>query len=155
MEFEATKIGFPRGLKATVNDIRRKHKNIRHVAVWHALFGYWGGIAPEGKIANEYKTVTVRKKKGVSGGTMLVVAEEDVGRFYNDFYQYLNSAGVDSVKTDAQFFLDELDDATDRRSLTRPYQDAWNINHLRHFSGKAISWYESSCASSRINALTR
>lgn len=37
MEFEATKIGFPRGLKATVSDIRNKHKNIKHVAVWHAL----------------------------------------------------------------------------------------------------------------------
>jgi hypothetical protein len=37
VEFEATKIGFPRGLKAAVTDIRSKHKNIRHIAVWHAL----------------------------------------------------------------------------------------------------------------------
>ncbi|KAF2786971.1 glycoside hydrolase family 36 protein [Melanomma pulvis-pyrius CBS 109.77] len=139
MEFEATKSGFPRGLQAAVNDIRSKHKNIRHVAVWHALFGYWGGIAPDGKIAKEYKTVSVQKKDGVSGGKMLVVAEEDVGRFYKDFYQFLNSAGIDSVKTDAQFFVDELDDATDRRNLIQAYQDAWNINQLRYFSGKAIS----------------
>lgn len=139
MEFEATKVGFPRGLKAAVSDIRSKHKNIQHVAVWHALFGYWGGIAPEGKIAKEYKTVTVRKKDGVSGGSMLVVAEEDVDRFYKDFYQFLTSAGVDSVKTDAQFFVDELDDANDRRKLIRSYQDAWNISQLRFFSGKAIS----------------
>jgi len=70
---------------------------------------------------------------------MLVVAEEDVGRFYKDFYEFLSSAGVDSVKTDAQFFVDELHDATDRRSLIQSYQDAWNINQLRYFSGKAIS----------------
>ncbi|KAF2271031.1 glycoside hydrolase [Lojkania enalia] len=139
MEFEATKIGFPRGLKATVSDIRSKHKNIKHVAVWHALFGYWGGIAPEGKIAKEYKTIGVRKRRGVSEGRMLVVAEEDVNRFYKDFYQFLSSSGVDSVKTDAQFFLDELDDANDRRDLTIAYQDAWSINQLRYFSGKAIS----------------
>ncbi|KAF2709665.1 glycoside hydrolase family 36 protein [Pleomassaria siparia CBS 279.74] len=138
-EFEASKSGFPRGLKAAVADIRSKHKNIKHVAVWHALFGYWGGIAPDGKIAKEYKTITVQKKDGVSGGKMLVVAEEDVGRFYKDFYQFLNSAGIDSVKTDAQFFVDELNDATDRRSLIQSYQDAWNINQLRYFSAKSIS----------------
>ncbi|KAF2007168.1 glycoside hydrolase family 36 protein [Amniculicola lignicola CBS 123094] len=139
MEFEATKIGFPRGLKAAVDDIRTKHKNIKHVAVWHALFGYWGGIAPEGKLAKEYKTIEVRKKNGVSGGTMLAIAEEDVSRFYNDFYTFLNSVGVDSVKTDAQFFVDELEDAPDRKRLIQSYQDAWLINQLRHFSGKAIS----------------
>jgi len=37
VEFEATKVGFPRGLKAAVTDIRSKHKNIKHIAVWHAL----------------------------------------------------------------------------------------------------------------------
>jgi hypothetical protein len=139
MDFEATRTGFPRGLKATVTDIRNKHKNIKHVAVWHALFGYWGGLAPEGSIAKEYKTITVRKKDGVSGGTMLVIDKEDVGRFYNDFYRFLSGAGIDSVKTDGQFFLDELDEAQDRRNLIQEYQDAWNINQLRYFSAKSIS----------------
>ncbi|KAJ4373999.1 hypothetical protein N0V83_002738 [Neocucurbitaria cava] len=139
MEFEATKKGFPRGLKATVGDIRSKYKHIKHIAVWHAIYGYWGGIAPEGRIAKEYKTTVVERKAGVSGGKVLVVAEEDVNRFYNDFYQFLNSAGVDSVKTDAQFFLDEIKNADDRRHLITAYQDAWNIAQLRHFSAKAIS----------------
>ncbi|OCK79847.1 glycoside hydrolase family 36 protein [Lepidopterella palustris CBS 459.81] len=139
VEFEATKVGFPRGLKQTASDIRAKHKNIRHIAVWHALFGYWGGISPHGNIAREYKTVTVQKKDGVAGGKILVVAKEDVPRLYQDFYSFLSSAGIDSVKTDAQFFLDELDDATDRRNLIQVYQDAWTINNLRYFSAKAIS----------------
>lgn len=39
-EFEATKTGFPRGLKAAVSDIRQKHANIKHIAVWHALVSY-------------------------------------------------------------------------------------------------------------------
>ncbi|PVI03319.1 glycoside hydrolase family 36 protein [Periconia macrospinosa] len=139
MEFEATKNGFPRGLKAAVDDIRSKHKQIKHIAVWHALFGYWGGIASTGKITKEYKTVEVCKRDGVSGGKMLAVAKEDVDRFYRDFYEFLRSAGIDSVKTDAQFFVDELDCADDRRDLIRAYQDAWSISQLRHFSGKAIS----------------
>lgn len=103
------------------------------------MFGYWGGIAPEGAIAKEYKTTPVETKDGVAGGKVLVVAEEDVGRFYQDFYQFLSSAGVDSVKTDGQFFLDELKDADDRRHLIKPYQDAWNIAQLRYLSARAIS----------------
>ncbi|KAL6712570.1 hypothetical protein ACN47E_000447 [Coniothyrium glycines] len=139
LEFEADKKVFPRGLKAAMSDIRDKHKSIRHIAVWHAIWGYWGGIAPEGKIAKEYKTTVVRKKDGVSGGKILMVAEEDVGRFYNDLYRFLSNAGVDSVKTDAQFFLDELQDADDRRHLIKATQDAWNIAQLRHLSARAIS----------------
>lgn len=139
MEFEATKQGFPRGLKATVTDIRDKYKNIKHVAVWHAIQGYWGGIAPDGRIAAEYKTKFVETKDGVAGGNVCVVAEEDVGRFYNDFYQFLISSGVDSVKTDSQFFLDEIKNADDRRHLIKAYQDAWSIAQLRHLSARAIS----------------
>jgi hypothetical protein len=68
-----------------------------------------------------------------------MVAEEDVGRFYKDFYEFLSSVGIDSVKTDSQFFLDEIKNADDRRHLIEAYQDAWNINQLRYFSAKAIS----------------
>lgn len=138
-EFEANKEGFPNGLRATVTRIRREHDNIQHVAVWHALFGYWGGISPDGKIAKEYKVQTVQKKDGVSGGSMIAVSADDVQRFYNDFYSFLRSTGVDSVKTDAQFLLDELVDAPDRHALIREYQDAWSIANLRYFRAKAIS----------------
>ncbi|EOA81496.1 hypothetical protein ACJQWK_10887 [Exserohilum turcicum] len=139
VEFEANKNGFPRGLKATVGDIRSRNPHIRHVAVWHAMFGYWGGVAPGGRIAKEYKTKVVKLKDGVSGGQIMVVGQEDVDRFYKDFYQFLSSCGVDSVKTDAQFFLDELQDADDRRELIKSYQDAWSIAQLRYFSARAIS----------------
>lgn len=126
-------------MKATVSDIRSKHKHIKHIAVWHAIQGYWGGIAPNGKIAQEYRTVKVQVKDGVAGGQATVVSDQDVGRFYNDFYSFLSSAGIDSVKTDSQFFLDEIKHPYDRRRLIQAYQDAWNINQLRHFSAKAIS----------------
>ena len=70
---------------------------------------------------------------------MTVIDPSDVHRFYNDFYRFLLSCGVDSVKTDAQFFLDLLSSAQDRRDLIDSYQDAWLINSLRYFSIKAIS----------------
>jgi hypothetical protein len=31
---------------------------------------------------------------------MTVVAKEDVARFYDDFYRFLSSCGVDGVKTE-------------------------------------------------------
>ncbi|KAL1297870.1 hypothetical protein AAFC00_006393 [Neodothiora populina] len=139
IDFDANKTGFPRGLKSTVQDIRKDHPQIKHIAVWHAILGYWGGVAKDGNIAKRYKTITVEKEKGVAEGQMVVVDESDVQRMYNDFYAFLSDAGIDSVKTDAQFFLDMLLHAPDRRRLIKEYQDSWTIAYLRHFSSRAIS----------------
>ncbi|KAL9110570.1 MAG: hypothetical protein Q9227_004928 [Pyrenula ochraceoflavens] len=138
-QFEANPEGFPSGLKSITTNIRSEYPYIKHIGVWHALLGYWGGISPSGQIAHTYKTKSVQKRSGVAGGTMLAVDSSDVHRFYNDFYTFLATAGIDSVKTDAQFFLDLLSSTADRRRFTTVYQDAWNIAHLRHFSAKVIS----------------
>ncbi|TAQ84033.1 hypothetical protein B7494_g7645 [Chlorociboria aeruginascens] len=142
--FEAEPVAFPKGLKHTVSLIREKQPSIQHVAVWHAIMGYWGGIAPDGKIAKVYKTEEViridsKRRNLPLGGKMTVVAKEDVQRMYNDFYGFLSSCGVDAVKTDAQFILDTLSSAKARRDLISTYQDAWTVATLRHFSIKAIS----------------
>lgn len=135
-DFEANKEGFPQGLQHTVTQIRKKHPNIQHVAVWHALLGYWGAISPTGNIAKTYKTQEVRKQDDY---ILTVVDVVDVQRMYNDFYGFLSNAGIDSVKTDAQFMVDAFDDADDRRRYIKAYQDAWLISSLRFFSTKAIS----------------
>ncbi|KAI9887998.1 MAG: hypothetical protein M1823_000119 [Watsoniomyces obsoletus] len=143
LEFEADKKHFPHGLKHTVSMIRERNKNIYHIAVWHGIFGYWGGIAPKSKLASEYKTVDVHIKTAFHPppGIMRVVAAEDVGRFYDDFYTFLNSSGINSVKADTQFFLDDLERAEDRRNLIKSYQDAWTVARLRHFHNNAISYF--------------
>lgn len=108
VQFEAEPKAFPNGLKHTISRIRDKHRNIQHVAVWHALLGYWGGISSDGKLAKTYKTVEVVREDAMRrnlplGGKMTVIAAEDVPKFYDDFYRFLSSCGIDSVKTDAQF----------------------------------------------------
>ncbi|KAE8414131.1 hypothetical protein BDV36DRAFT_266372 [Aspergillus pseudocaelatus] len=147
-QFEANPDAFPRGLKKAVEAIRRKHPNIQHIGVWHALFGYWGGISPDGDIAKKFKTKEVKIKDPAAGGpiakafekqSLLAIDPDDVQQFYDEFYSYLASTGVDAVKTDAQFFLDLLKDPEDRRKFTRAYQDAWSISSLRYFGTKAIS----------------
>ncbi len=74
-------------------------------------------MSPTGSIAKEYKTKEVRKQDGVAGGRMTVVDAEDAPRFYNDFYKFLVSSRIDSVKTDAQMFLDLLEDPEDRQNF--------------------------------------
>lgn len=70
---------------------------------------------------------------------MTVIAKDDVRQFYDDFYQFLSDAGVDGVKTDAQFMIDMWLSASVRRELINAYLDAWNLTSLRYFSVKAIS----------------
>ncbi|KAK8121986.1 hypothetical protein PG984_010656 [Apiospora sp. TS-2023a] len=142
--FEADPKTFPQGLKHTISQIRSKHPNIQHIAVWHALLGYWGGIAPDGQLAKTYNTVVVEREDSKRrnlplGGPMTVIAEQDVSKFYNEFYKFLSDCGIDGVKTDAQFTIDTWVSAKHRRELTKTYLDAWMISSLRHFSIKAIS----------------
>ncbi|CAI7586058.1 unnamed protein product [Penicillium viridicatum] len=147
-QFEAHSRGFPKGLKHTVEGIHQAHPTIEHVAVWHALLGYWGGISPDGDLAQRFKTKQVKIKDPTANGpmaenpldgTILAIDPDDIKRFYDEFYSYLTSVGIDSVKTDAQFFLDLLEDPVDRRRFMTSYQDAWSIASLQHFSTRSIS----------------
>lgn len=104
-DFPAEPKAFPHGLKWLTQQIRQKQPSIQHIAVWHALLGYWGGLAPDGKIAQTYKTVEVvredaKRRNLPLGGKLTVVAKEDVKKFYDDFYRFLSSSGVDAVKTE-------------------------------------------------------
>jgi hypothetical protein len=92
IDFEANKAGFPNGLKHLTTKIRKRYPYIRHIAVWHAILGYWGGLAPEGVIAKKYKTRVVQKQPGLASGVNMVVVDiEDVGKLYDDFYSYVLS----------------------------------------------------------------
>ncbi|KAI9930992.1 hypothetical protein MW887_010647 [Aspergillus wentii] len=146
--FEANPKAFPRGLKHAVDAIRQSHPNIEHIAVWHALFGYWGGISPESDLTRRYKIKEVKITNPAAGGqigrafdrgSLLAIDPDDVNRFYENFYRFLTSVGIDSVKTDAQFFLDLLENPEDRRRFITAYQDAWSIASLRYFSTRSIS----------------
>ncbi|KAL5615024.1 hypothetical protein BROUX41_005089 [Berkeleyomyces rouxiae] len=136
--FEALASAFPEGLKKTVANIKSKHPHIKHVAVWHTLLGYWGGISPDGEISKKYQIVEASRKHD-AGSSMHVISANDVTRFYSDFYSFLSSCGIDGVKTDGQCMIDAFNTARDRRCLSKAYQDAWSLACLRWFSNNAIS----------------
>lgn len=57
----------------------------------------------------------------------------------NNWCRFLQSCGVDGVKTDAQMMLDDVQDAPDRRTIIKSYQDAWTLEGLRYLSARQIS----------------
>lgn len=138
--FEANSEGFPGGLGALIREIKRKYPRIRYVGVWHALLGYWAGLAHDSSFAEKYKLrKTVAKVRGNVPTDVIVVDPSDVHRFYDDFYGFLRSSGVDFVKTDVQHMLSMFVNPEDRSDIPGAYQSAWTDAYLRHFDGKAIS----------------
>lgn len=89
-DFEANTENFPGGLKNLISNIRNQHPGIADIAVWHGIFGYWGGMSPDGKVSREYSMRTFKRQEGIflGGGTMTTVDGADVGRLYDDFYRY-------------------------------------------------------------------
>jgi len=133
-DFEAN-ANFPHGLSGLTARIRGRFRNIKHIAVWHSIIGYWEGISPGGSIASNYKCTTIKWHNGVD---VTVVDESDVCRLYDDFYKFLWSSGIDCIKCDVQVSLDEFDHAADRKRLSHAYQDAFKINSLKYFQGRVI-----------------
>ncbi|KLU87858.1 seed imbibition protein [Magnaporthiopsis poae ATCC 64411] len=139
--FEANKENFPDGLKALTSEIRRRFPFIQNIAVWHGIFGYWGGMATTGDVARAYAMRTVKRREGIwlGGGEMTTVDGPDAHSLFDDFYRFLAASGVNAVKTDTQSFLDYPEHAEDRSVLTASYQTAWRSALVRHFDGKAIA----------------
>ncbi|MCJ1422608.1 hypothetical protein MMC29_000488 [Sticta canariensis] len=137
-DFEANKAGFPEGLKSTLTEIRNANAHIQHVSVWHGISSYWGGTSPSGDIAKRYKTRQVKMQENgfESVTSMTVVDAEDAYRVYEDFYKFLIDAGISSVKSDTQFFVEHLENANDRRRFITKYQNAWTPAAVKYFDNK-------------------
>ncbi|KAK4197111.1 family 36 putative glycoside hydrolase [Triangularia verruculosa] len=140
-DFEANKQHFPGGLNELIAMIKSRFPYVRFIAVWHGIFGHWGGMANDGKLAKVYAMRTFKRREGIflGGGTMTTVDGNDAERLYDDFYKFLADAGVDGVKVDTQSFLDYGEHADDRLALTTAYQDAWRLASLKYFGGRAIA----------------
>ncbi|CAO2649606.1 Nn.00g069910.m01.CDS01 [Neocucurbitaria sp. VM-36] len=141
-DFQANKENFPQGLRHLTEQVRQYQPYIKHIAVWHGIFGYWGGVSHNGHIAKCYETKEVQRQTQesyMSGGTITVVAASEVNRMYDDFYAFLAESGIDSVKADNQYYPDYVEGAADRKALIYSYQDAWLAAATKHFSHRAIS----------------
>lgn len=108
--------GPPGGLASVVSHARAAH-GVRHVLAWHALYGYWAGVAPDVKEMEGVKVAMVapRPSAGVldvdptyewSPQTLSGVGlATDPAALFGGLHAALAAAGVDGVKVDAQATL--------------------------------------------------
>ncbi|KAK7388636.1 hypothetical protein VNO78_23458 [Psophocarpus tetragonolobus] len=135
------------GIKNIV-EIAKKKQSVKHVYVWHAITGYWGGVRPGVKEMEEYGSVM--KYPNVSSGVreneptwktdplavqgLGLVNPDKVFTFYDQLHSYLSSAGVDGVKVDVQCILETLGGGLGGRvQLTKQYHQALDASISRNF----------------------
>lgn len=87
--FQANTEHFPTGLKELISTIRRSHPSISDIAVWHGIFGYWGGMSLNGQLAREYPMRTFQRQEGIflGGGDLTTVDGIAAGQLYDEFYR--------------------------------------------------------------------
>lgn len=95
-DFHPDREKFPEGFRKMTDDIREQNK-IRWFGVWHALGGYWGGIAPESDLALKESAHLYATANG-----KLVPSPFTGDKFYRDWYRELNREGICFVKVDGQ-----------------------------------------------------
>lgn len=137
--FEANS-SFPGGLAITIKDIKSLYPHIQYIGVWHALLGYWGGLATDHEFSPTYNIrKTHAKLRMNTPAEVLIIDPSSIHQFYDDFYAFLKSCGIDFVKTDVQHMLGLFASSKDREEVPSAYQSAWTAAYLKHFDGQAIS----------------
>ncbi|KAJ2824543.1 hypothetical protein GGI24_003379, partial [Coemansia furcata] len=139
-EIFANKDKFPGQLQQTVKVL--SELGITRVGVWHALWGYWGGIDPLGLLAQRYKLEKYQRKWCPTVKTeseVWLISKTSIAAFYNEFYQWLHSQGVTFVKVDYQAAFETLElDDSDIYSTYNAYYDVMESAALKYFGPGSV-----------------
>lgn len=132
---------FPSGLGSLVQTVKQRY-GVTWFGVWHGFQGYWGGIRPDGALAQRYAWFhnrAVIRPWAPKMVDLYLVEPAVVARFYNELYQFLSEAGVDMVKVDGQSAL-ELFTQGKRNAVStmRAYQEAMQEAAQRYLGGNLI-----------------
>jgi raffinose synthase len=136
------------GLKRLVSETKGVH-GVKQVYVWHAMAGYWGGVAPSSGTAMErYEPALAYpvQSPGVTANQPDIVMDSlsvlglglvhprRARDFYGELHAYLASCGVDGVKVDVQNIIETLGAGHGGRvALTRAYHRALEASVARSF----------------------
>ncbi|KAJ2086611.1 hypothetical protein IW138_005562 [Coemansia sp. RSA 986] len=100
---------FPGQLKCMVLELA--NIGIQRVGVWHALWGYWGGIDPDGPLAARYNVEKHHRKASSAvkeDSDVWLISSKDINQFYDEFYEWLYLQGISFVKVDYQSAFETL-----------------------------------------------
>ena len=95
-DYQPDRTKFPGGFAQLTKDIKES-AGVKWFGVWHAMMGYWSGVAKDGSVAREEAEYLCR----TAGGRLVPDPERGSG-FYDDWYRVLNEQGIDFVKVDGQ-----------------------------------------------------
>ncbi|ORX46886.1 glycoside hydrolase [Piromyces finnis] len=126
-QFEPDESKFPKGLDTLITTAKKEY-NVKYV-------GYWKGISPSSQLASLYKTIDINSVD------LTIVRSSEIERFYNDYYSYLKSLGIDFVKIDNQASFDKIiNELPDGENIQcwKSYQKAiWNAS-ITNFNARTI-----------------
>jgi len=112
--FNADTIKFPNGLKPMIENLKNE-KNIKNIGVWHSLNGYWQGINPASAMYKKYPCFSYIDQEtwlldSMPKETFYIAnpMNDDGFSFFNDWYSYLESQGVNFVKVDNQLISERI-----------------------------------------------
>ncbi|MBE5039399.1 Sip1-related alpha-galactosidase [Ructibacterium gallinarum] len=94
--FQEDRKKFPNGLKSCIEKMKREY-GVEQVGVWHALTGYWFGIAKDSELYYAQKDRLTETNSG-----LFLPDGEKAYDFFCDWYKYLKEQGIDFVKIDGQ-----------------------------------------------------
>jgi len=136
------------GLASVVAHAREAH-GVQQVYLWHALCGYWGGVAADAPgLVDAFKVrhAPVVPQPGVlevepswawdpiAAGGVGLVAPASAAAFYDKLHAGMAAAGVDGVKVDAQSIVDTLGAGLGGGpALARAMHGGLNASAARHF----------------------
>ncbi len=100
---------FPGGFKPVIRRLKKDY-GVKYVGVWHTINGYWNGIDSNSAIGRRFKRAMFSWTEKDPGGKVsrfyfVSPYSDSLSLFYDDWYGYLKSQGVDFVKVDNQLSI--------------------------------------------------
>jgi raffinose synthase len=165
VSFQADPSKFPSGIGATVREAKERF-GLREIIVWHTYNGYWSGIKPgalpeysidmrpyriPARIRNLMDRIDAAEDPAAATAGMNFFAtnvidepagfvEQDLFRFYFDFYAYLRKQGVDGAKIDAMAWIECFGEGHGGRvRMMQQLVSAVEGASLLHFNGEHIN----------------
>jgi len=103
--FAENRTKLPNGLSGVVQRAKETY-GVKHIGVWHALMAYWGGVQKNGPLSKRYRLIpnrgNVRPWDKTGDANIYLVHPDDIARFYNEFYRWLRSSGIDKAMVDGR-----------------------------------------------------
>ncbi len=112
--FLADESKLPGGLKSLTQQLRSQY-GTKHIGVWHTLNGYWSGIDKDSELGQAYADKLMPYVDKVTWTALEpdtfyipTIKSAEGNAFYDNWYTYLRTQGIDFVKVDNQLITDRI-----------------------------------------------